>query len=295
VEQNDAIDSLKKEKEDIKLKYKKQVRHFCYALAFIDFLLTAVFYSKIGLNSTIVMNFFLTILLPLLVYIILRELIQKEKALKFVNAFIASRMYVFILLSSITLCLSYIFKDSSIDDLNAIISLYSISWAIFGVSISVLGIWLSINYTSFFKKENTFSNDALKYHSAVGLIFVVASLIIDLLFLFEGVGFFSNGTAQQKSSIFIAMIYASANCLMNIITFLMIPFALEIIYRSKNLNYGEIEAINLEIKLTESEIELEQIKKTLDEITTRIRKNGKRISKLDKKQKNEQKSNKQNT
>ena len=156
----------------------------------------------------------------------------------------------------------FYFKNILIDDLNAAVSFYSISWAIFGIAITLFGVWLSINSAQLMdsKQSDDFSKNHFKYNAIIGSIFTFASMIINLIILLSGVSYFSSGTYSGHSSYYIGLIYVSSYVILNMLTFLFMPTILEMAYNSTRFNKSLLEYFNESIKLIEA---TEQINETI--------------------------------
>lgn len=156
----------------------------------------------------------------------------------------------------------FYFKNILIDDLNAAVSFYSISWAIFGIAITLFGVWLSINSAQLMdsKQSDDFSKNHFKYNAIIGSIFTFASMIINLIILLSGVSYFSSGTYSGHSSYYIGLIYVSSYVILNMLTFLFMPTILEMAYNSTRFNKSLLEYFNESIKLIEA---AEQINETI--------------------------------
>lgn len=261
MEKND-IEKLIKEKEKVKGRYKGQILYFSVAFSILSFFLILSFSKQINYIAIVVLLSLISIIFPIVVAFILCIFVKKEKHLKFINFFLCSDQYVLNFLFLASIYFQFYFKNILIDDLNAAVSFYSISWAIFGIAITLFGVWLSINSAQLMdsKQSDDFSKNHFKYNAIIGSIFTFASMIINLIILLSGVSYFSSGTYSGHSSYYIGLIYVSSYVILNMLTFLFMPTILEMAYNSTRFNKSLLEYFNESIKLIEA---AEQINETI--------------------------------
>ena len=258
----EIIEDILKEKEKTKKRYKWQAAFFTVALSVLSFFFVLSFYEHIHYIAFIILLLIACILLPLTQFIIFFEFVKKEKHLKFVNFFLSSNQYILNLFLVLTIYFHFYFKTSETTDLNAAIAYYSISWSIFGIAITLFGVWLSINSKQLLesKQSDDFNVNHYKYNATIGSIFTFISLIINLILLLSGVSYFSGDNYSSHSAYYIGLIYISSYFILNMMTSLFLPTILEMADNGFRSNKSLLEYLNDSIKIFE---ETEKINETI--------------------------------
>lgn len=149
--------------------------------------------------------------------------IKRKKYLRFIDFVFESNIYVINFLFIATM-FSFLSNGSkTADNLNSIISLYSISWAICGISIAVFGIWMSVSGKNIFGKKESLEEKYTKFSSSIGLLFVFGSIVISVIVQLAGVAILLADNPMSNYSFYIATIYVSAYSVTNVLLFLFIP------------------------------------------------------------------------
>ena len=263
--QNNTIDSIEKIKNEYKKGYRTRAIFFCVFLALINFILCSFVYKSFGIEAAMISLATLVLVVPTAYYFLLLLFLKKEKLLKVIDFIDDSYPYLLNFLLVLAIYISYSQQESTIEDLNTVISLYSVAWAIFGTSVATLGIWISVN--SFFfsneEKSEKLSSFKFKRFSVIGFVFISISLLINIILLLTAVSYLSNGTALLKYSFFVAIIYVSAHTVLDVIIFIFTPAVAQMCRNISKTDPNVIETCNQLIALKN---EADQLKKAAENL-----------------------------
>lgn len=240
-------------KKKAKRGYYKRLHWFCAILFALNLVFSVEVGKSYGNIAGTICLFCLGLGVPLFFLIFVSVLLKKEKLLKFVDWFDDFQIFILNSAAVFALYVSYYQGKPITEDLNAIIGLYSIAWAIFGISAATIGVWLSINTSLLFTDSGStpsFSFNQKRFY-LVGFIFVSLGLLANIFFLLNAISFFSNGIASTKSTYFIAIIFLSSHTLIDVLIFLLVPAIKSFASTFKNGGFCSfIEEINKTLEST---------------------------------------------
>lgn len=220
---NTKKDTTKLFKKEAKNRYISRSIEFSTIYFVLSVLLFISFDSFMPLWLVGVLIGLVSILLNFSFMIMTIYFIKREKHLNFIDFIFESNIYVINLLFLATMFSFLSNGKKTADNLNSVISLYSISWAICGISIAVFGIWMSISAKNLFSKSTSLEDEYTKFRSSIGLLFVFGSIVVNVLVQLAGVAIFLSDNPLKNYSFYIASIYVSAYSVTNVLLFLFIP------------------------------------------------------------------------
>ena len=246
-------DELIRMKNKIKRGYIWQVVFFSAAVAVLSSFLILSFSKQLHYILIAVLLILCSVFFPAAFLGILCFLIKKERKLKFINIFLCSYQYFLNLLFVVSLYFWFYNRETRIQDLGAIVSFYSISWAILGITITLFGVWLSLNSSRLMNRGETDSYDtnSYKFNSIIGLVFTFASIVLNLVLLLSGLSYFALGTYAEHPSFYIGLVYVSSYTILNMTTFLFLPAIIKIAGNSSRFNKSLLEYCGETIKTIE--------------------------------------------
>lgn len=244
MEETEEIIELKKEKKNIQNAQIFWLIYFCVLFSLSSLCWCLSLYDLNPILSIVLLIIF-SVSIPITIFIVIFRFIKKEKRLNGVGVFTNSAQYTVVLYTGFSLFFAHCFKEAAIDDLSSVIAIYSISWGIIGVIVSVMGIWVSINFQRIIDKDKNFS---IKFSDFIGLSMIFLALIASLIFQIVGVTFFQNNTAVEHGAFYLATLYFVSVMTLNVVGFFLLPLLLGFIGASTN-DYSRIVAINAEIEL----------------------------------------------
>lgn len=177
--------------------------------------------------------------------------------------------------------LYYYHRKTVIEDLGALIALFSVAWSIFGIAIAIVGIWMSINSKLLLsdKTDDGLLPNYKRRYTFIGFIFVSLSLAINIILLLSAVSYFSNGSAIDYYSFFVATLFVSTHTMFDVLIFLFVPVVSDMFDSVKESSKSIIEVYNNIINLEKVNEKLDTINQELDGIIVRLNKTAKEPSK----------------
>ena len=264
------IQELKSKKEKTKKKYIGNIIYFSVSVSILMFFIvfSLYYYKIIDSKTSDILLITLSLIIPCFSCCFLIVCVTKEKLLKAINGFYCSNQFIINFLLGLLLWIFAYYQSKKIEDVNTLLTIYSISWAAFGISVTIIGVWFSINANLIFdlvKRDD--SPSFQKTFLPVGTISVSLSVLLNLIILLFSVSHISNGTAIDNSSFFVAGLFVSAHTVLDVITFILVPVISSAIFTIKNENIEMVGFCNTLIELTE---QTKQLKEKTDAITKSV-------------------------